>query len=94
MKYENREISIACLPLNFIVNTLTQPLMVNTDGALRLNGSYDYLTYTSSGRLEVYYNGQWGTVCDHSFDQTDADVACRQLGFASASNYGHVGSLG
>ena len=33
-------------------------------------------------------------VCDDSFDQTDADAACHQLGFASASNYGRLGSLG
>ena len=58
------------------------------DGALRLTPS------TSSGRLEIYYNGRWGTVCDDSFDLTDADVACRQLGFASAFSQGNVGELG
>ena len=37
------------------------------------------------GRLEIYRNGVWGTVCIDGFDFYEGDIACRQLGFPYAN---------
>lgn len=46
------------------------------------------------GRLEVLYQGRWGTVCDDGFDFHAATVACRQLGYTTAVTWTHSATYG
>lgn len=47
----------------------------------------DVSARNSSGFLEVYYMGEWRSVCDDGFDMSDANVACRMLGYSSAESF-------
>ena len=47
------------------------------DGEVRLQDG----TASSNGRVEVCQNGIWGSVCSSQWDDTDASVVCRELGY-------------
>ena len=47
-------------------------------GDIRLAGT----SYSTVGRVEICLNGTWGTVCSNNFDDIDAGVVCKQLGYS------------
>nr|XP_036880473.1 lysyl oxidase homolog 2 [Manis javanica] len=48
----------------------------------------------SEGRVEVYYKGEWGTVCDDDFSIHAAHVVCRELGYVEAKSWTASSSYG
>ena len=71
-----------CSPLTkWLPNLLGQSM----GGELRLvNGGTRF-----EGRLEVYLDNQWGTICDDYWKSNsfNAQVACRQLGFSGQGTW-------
>ena len=52
------------------------------DGEVRLQDGTD----SSNGRVELCQNGIWGSVCSSQWDDTDASVVCRELGYDPQGN--------
>ena len=61
---------------------------VHTANLVRLVGGSSY----TEGRLEVYYNGRWGTVCNDGWNNNYASLVCVQMGFGSSGKLADFGA--
>ncbi|NXM94288.1 SCAR5 protein, partial [Sylvia borin] len=60
------------------------------EGSVRLlNGSGPH-----EGRLEIFHERRWGSICDDGWDSRDGDVACRMLGFPGAADVFRMARFG
>ena len=85
--------TVSCCEFDSTVNLITTYIDTTRiwnsnpySGMIRLQGG----TYSNEGRVEVYCNGQWGTICDNGFGSTDALVLCKQLGYSGYIKYNHL----
>ncbi|XP_070560709.1 scavenger receptor cysteine-rich domain-containing protein DMBT1-like isoform X2 [Ptychodera flava] len=70
-----RKVLSALLAAHIVTYSLAQEIRL-------VGGSSQY-----EGRVEVLYSGQWGTVCDDAFEDSDATVVCRELGYSGGTQY-------
>ena len=82
------------MPNDRVVNYCSTPVpLIPVDADIppvRLVGGVD----PSEGRVEIFINGQWGTVCNDYFTWYEGGVVCRQLNYTGIIRLASVAEFG
>ena len=70
----------------FVIDTTRIWDMNLFPGMIRLQEGSD----SNQGRVEVYCNGEWGTICADGFGSNNASTVCKQMGYNSYYNFNHL----
>ncbi len=81
---DTKSIKAQCIPSMMNVCVSVEEALVRL-----VNGSGPH-----EGRVEVFHELRWGTVCDDVWDMNDGDVVCRMLGFRGAKEIHKTGRFG
>lgn len=76
------DIGIWCAPISFWQHPYTYETQVRLIPQTQPS-------YYSTGVLEIYHSGLWGSVCfsNGNFDESAADSACRQMGYTNSETF-------
>uniref|UniRef100_A0A8C4GF92 Lysyl oxidase homolog n=1 Tax=Dicentrarchus labrax TaxID=13489 RepID=A0A8C4GF92_DICLA len=82
----SRPVAICCLLSALYMWTLCNAQSDSGSPAIQLRLAGEKRKHYE-GRVEVFYNGEWGTVCDDDFSIYAARVVCKELGFVDAESW-------